>query len=202
MAYANFFFDVCKLKLSKDIMERAKAYRRVCESVNYIWPNRDFVMVCARPTAINRDEQGRLHNPKGKSIEYPDGWGLYYIHGVKFTEEQHKKAQKASLADIISWEDIDQRSALLRDRPIEQLLKKVPKTLIDKTKECGGYKLYEIEIKDIGKARLLSYKSWSSDKTYAKFVDPKSTNCLEAVASLRHQSAEELKESYKKGRCS
>jgi hypothetical protein len=76
--------DVCKLKLAKDIVERAIAYKKVCESVNYIWPNRDFVMVCARPTKINRDEQGRLHSTAEKAIEYPDGWGLYCVHGVRF----------------------------------------------------------------------------------------------------------------------
>ena len=68
-------------------MERAFAIRKVCESVNYIWPNRDFVMVCARPTKINRDERGRLHSIIEKSIEYPDGWGLYHLHGVRLEKE-------------------------------------------------------------------------------------------------------------------
>jgi len=196
-SFVSFFFDICKLKLSKDIMERALAYRKICESVNYIWPNRDFVIVCSRPIRISRDKNGRLHSLTEKAIEYPDGYGLYMIHGVKFTEEQFNKAKKASLSDIIGWEDIDQRSALLRDKPIESLIKKVDKKLIDETKECGGYKLYEIELKGIGKARFLSYKSWSSKKMYAKFVPLKSEKCLDTVASLRHQTVEELITSFK-----
>ncbi len=91
VAFVNFFFDVCKLKLSKDIMDRALAYRKVCESVNYIWANSDFVIVCARPTKINRDERGRLHSEKEMSIEYPDGWGMYHLHGVKFEKEWWSK---------------------------------------------------------------------------------------------------------------
>jgi hypothetical protein len=197
VAFVNFFFDICKLKLSKDIMERTLAYRKVCESVNYIWPNRNFVMVCARPVRISRDEQGRLHSLTEQAIEYPDGWGLYVIHGVKFTTEQFEKQKTADISDIISWEDIDQRSALLQDRPIETLLETVPKKLIDKTEECGGYELYELELDKIGKAKVMVYKSWSLEKMYVKFVPPESEKCLETVASLRSQSVEELLNSYK-----
>jgi len=87
----DFLMNFCGLKLSKDITERAEAYRKVCESVNYIWPNRNFVIVCARPTKINRDQAGRLHSLIEKSIEYPDGWGLYHIHGVQFEEDLWKR---------------------------------------------------------------------------------------------------------------
>ena len=121
----------------------------------------------------------------------------YSIHGVKFTEEQFNKAKSAGVEEILSWEDIDQRSVLLREQPIDKLLEKVPKTLIDETEECGGYKLWEIELKSIGKARILSYKGWSSEKPYAKFVPLDSVNALETVAKLRHQTVEELKNSKK-----
>jgi len=165
-------------------------------NVSFCIPYKGICFVSETPTNINW-EDGRLHNLKSPAVEYVDGYSLYSIHGVKFTEEQFKKSQKAKIEDIIAWEDIDQRSALLRDRPIETLLKKVPKTLIDQTKECGGYKLWEIELKEIGKARLLTYKSWSSNKQYIKFVPPASEKCLETVSSLRHQTVEELINSFK-----
>ena len=82
--YVSFFLDVCKLDVSKDIRERVEAYRKVNESVNYIWANRDFVMVCARPKKIKRNSLGQLHNINGKAIEYPDGWGLYCLNGVTY----------------------------------------------------------------------------------------------------------------------
>jgi hypothetical protein len=87
VAFASFFFDICKLELVKDIIERAIAYRKVCESVNYIWPNRDFIMVCERPAKINRNARGQLHSLAEMAIQYPDGWGLYYIDGVRFDYE-------------------------------------------------------------------------------------------------------------------
>jgi hypothetical protein len=202
VAFANFFFDICKLKLSKDIMERAVAYRKVCESVNYVWPNRDFVMVCARPKAIRRNAEGRLHSTEGLAIEYPDGWGLYMIHGVKFTEEQFEKAKKATLKELISWEDIDQRAALLRDKPLEEMLKEAKAVLMDKTDECGGYELYELDLGFRSKVRCMKYMGWSHygegrRKTYVKFVPPASSNCLETIAKLRGLTVEEFRSAVK-----
>ena len=176
-------------------MERAEANRKISESVNYIWPNKDFVIVCDRPKEIHRNQEGRLHNTQGLAIRYGDGWGLYYVHGVKFTEEQFKRIANASITDIIAWEDIDQRSALLRERPVKELLENVPKRLIDHSDACGGYDLWEIELKDIGKARVLSYTGWSSDKEYIKFAKPTHSNALEAIAEMRGLTVEELQAS-------
>ena len=115
-AFSNFFFDVCGLKLSQDIMERAEAYRKVCESVNYIWPNSDFIIVCERPTEIHRNSLGRLHNENGMAIKYPDGWGLYLLNGVRFPEELYKKviSRKMSWKEISEIVDIDQRTQAMK----------------------------------------------------------------------------------------
>jgi hypothetical protein len=171
-------------------------------NVSFIIPYKGIAFVSETPTKINWDSK-QLHGLTEGAIQYDGGRENYYsIHGVKFTEEQFNKQKTASVSDIIAWEDIDQRSVLLRDRPIEELLKKVPKTLIDKTDECGGYELYELKLKGIGKAKVLTYKSWSSDKQYIKFVQPTSTKCLDTVASLRHQSVEELQKSFNNKNCS
>ena len=154
-----------------------------------------YVMV--RPTSVKQDEQRRLHSTDTPAMTWKDGTELFYIHGVKFTKEQFQKQKTASISDILSWEDIDQRSVLLRERPIETLLENIEKTLIDKNEECGGYKLWEIDLPDIGKARIMTYKSWSSDKQYVKFVPPTSKKCLETIASLREITVKELKNAYK-----
>jgi len=115
-SYVDFFTNVCGLKLTVDISERAEAYRKVCESVNYIWPNSNFVIVCARPAEINRDEQGWLHNEHGMSIRYPDGWGLYHLHGVRFPKDLYLRviSGEMSAADILKIEDIDQRMQAMK----------------------------------------------------------------------------------------
>ena len=116
VAFVNFFFDVCHLTLSSDLMERALAYRKVCESVNYIWPNRQFVMVCARPSLIARNTRGQLHNPHGYAIRYPDGWGLYYLNGVSFPDDVYHRVISGSMRmeEILALPNIDQRTQAIR----------------------------------------------------------------------------------------
>ncbi len=116
IAAVNFLFDICNLKLSKDIMERAEAYRKISESVNYIWPNSDFIMVCARPVKILRDERGRLHSEAGQAIEYPDGWGLYMLHGIKFDAPLYWKIVKKEMTskEALAIPSTDQRAIALQ----------------------------------------------------------------------------------------
>jgi hypothetical protein len=140
---------VCNLKLSPDIEERAEAYQKVCESVNYIWPDKNFVMVCARPTKIARDEQGRLHNDSGKAIEYPDGWGLYMLAGVRFEEDLWKRvvSGQMSLKEILDIQNTEQRLQAMRFNP-NALMKENPK-LVHETKREN--QLYVIENSEVNK---------------------------------------------------
>ena len=169
-------------------------------NISFIIPYEGIAFVSETPQEIKWDNK-RLHNKDGMAVKYAGDWGLYSIHGVKFTKEQFEKSKIATVTDILSWEDIDQRSVLLQDRPINELLKEVPKKLIDHSDDCGGYDLYEIEIElrkgSKSKAKILSYKGWSSEKPYAKFVPLDSEKALETVAKLRHQTVEELQASLK-----
>ena len=125
VSFANFFFDICELKLDKDIMERAEAYRKICESVNYMWLNTDFIMVCERPVKINRNKEDRLHSDKEKSIEYPDGWGLYHLNGVKFEENLWKKVVSGVMPfqEILAIVDIDQRTQAMKCKRVSKTYK-------------------------------------------------------------------------------
>ena len=133
VATCDFLFNECGLELSKDIMERAEANRKISESVNYIWPNRDFVMVCARPTKILRDDQGRLHSENGMAIQYPDGWGLYLLHGVQFPEELYRKVTSGTMPfeEILAIEDIDQRTQAMKFGDPKKFLEHVKAKKLD-----------------------------------------------------------------------
>jgi hypothetical protein len=153
VSFVNFFFDVCGLKFEKDIMERALAYRKVCESVNYIWPNRDFVMVCARPTKISRNVLGQLHCENGMAIQYPDGWGLYLLNGVRFDETLYKKVIDPSwpFSERMKIVDIDQRTQAINPKfcDIDAFIKEAKGELLDERTKYdidanpGNYKLYK-----------------------------------------------------------
>lgn len=148
-ASVSFLTEFCKLKLDKDIEERAIIYQKLLTSVNYFWTNKHFVMVCARPIRIARNDDGQLHSDQVKAIEYPDGWGLYALDGVILTEALWKSIMsgKMTFKEIMAIEISDQRTVALKYNP-EAILKESAK-LIDK--DNRNNELYLIENQQINK---------------------------------------------------
>ena len=162
------------MELTKDIQERADAYQEVCQSVNYIWPNKDFVMVCARPTKINRDLRGQLHSDTEMAISYPDGWGIYALHGVRFPKDLWEKvvSRKMSFKEVSEIKDIDQRTQAMNYCPPREFLEKEGK-LLDKSTRGNelwlipkSARLFRID------AYFLLYKDISTSRLYLKGVPP------------------------------
>ena len=184
-SYVSFFTDVCGLKLSKDIQERSTAYRKICESVNYIWANSEFVMVCARPKKIERNSQGRLHSVNSKAIEYPDGWGLCFLNGVRFDEKLFKEVTsgKMPFEKILAIPDVDQRTQAMRFGDVEQFIKFTKGKLLDTYKKHTldgveiNYSLYEIPKGDIFTQNVFYciYDCPSTGKKYMQGVAPSKT---------------------------
>jgi hypothetical protein len=185
------------------ITKKDESFARLRKAIvdSGLWSSIQFegiAFACRRPPVRLTDENGDLHSLDGPAVIFEDKACARCVHGVHFTKEQFDRIKAATASDILSWEDIDQRSVLLRDRPVHELLDSVKdKRLIDHTDECGGYDLYELAMDGLGKCRVLAYRGWTSDKPYAKFVSPNSEKCLETVAKLRHQTVEQLTNSVK-----
>ena len=161
------------MKLDKDIEERAIAYRKVCESVNYIWPNKDFVMVCARPTKILRDESGKLHSETRKALEYPDGWWLYIIHGVRFDEELWRKIAygKITAQEVLGLKNAEQRMVAMKVRGMENFLKELNAKLVDKSER--GNELYLVQkVFSQPDAYFVRLTCPSTGRVYMEGIDP------------------------------
>jgi hypothetical protein len=132
-------------------------------------------MVCARPKNISRDERGQLHSDIRKAIEYPDGWGLYMLHGVKFPENLWEKVvnKKLSFKEVSEIKDIDQRTQAMAYCPPRDFLKENGKLLEISNK---GNELWFIPVqKDLFRvdAYFLLYKDPSTGKEYMSGIDPK-----------------------------
>jgi hypothetical protein len=99
-SYVSYFREVCGLRLPPAIEAAAEAYADTCSSASWWWPHRDFVIVSERPLWIDRDEQGRLHSTTRRAIEWPDGFGVYRIHGVTVPEWMVLNPERVSVATI------------------------------------------------------------------------------------------------------
>ena len=186
-SYVSFFTDVCKLELSDDIMKRATAYRKICESVNYIWVNKNFVMVCARPKHIYKNNNGQLHCENGKAIEYPDGWGLYMLNGVRVPEWLVKTpSEKIDPALALKESNADIQREIIRKVGAERMLKVCnAKTLDDWNDPKTGYnyKLMEMSVGNNIQRKYLYFEHASMKGIfYAKPVPPECKKSIEARA--------------------
>ena len=157
-------------------------------------------MVCARPKKIERNAQGRLHSTTGKAIEYPDGYGLYFLNGVKFDETLFKQVTSGSMpfAEILAIKDIDQRTQAMRFGDVWEFVKyangveldKMAKERLDGTQV--RYWLYRFP-----KGVLFSEDAFyaiyddlvpGSDKQYMSGVEP----CESVKAAMAWKCSDEL----------
>ena len=130
-SFVSFLTEVCNLELSQNIAERAEAYQKICESVNHIWLNSHFTMVCARPVEIHRDDQGRLHNENGLAIKYPDGWGVYSINGVTVDEQIVLRPETLTIKQIQEESNQEKRRIMTERFGVDKYLKAIDATVVD-----------------------------------------------------------------------
>jgi hypothetical protein len=80
-------------------------------------------MVCQRPTVINLElidpqrprgwNSHRMHCETGTSVAWPDGWGLWYWHGVRVTQQIIEQPETITVAQIESEPNAEVRRVLV-----------------------------------------------------------------------------------------
>lgn len=82
LSFYSYFMEVCDVDCS--ILEGLFETAKEC---GWWWPFEDTVIITPKPTLINRDEQGRLHSLTGAAVLYPDGFGVWAVHGVRVPKD-------------------------------------------------------------------------------------------------------------------
>jgi hypothetical protein len=83
LAFYRFFHDQCGLTTET---QRFDGLWEFAQSAGWATPCRDICFIAERHTTLNRDERGRLHCETGPAVGYPDGWGIFAVHGVRVPE--------------------------------------------------------------------------------------------------------------------
>jgi hypothetical protein len=120
-AYHAFVRDVCALGLPGEIWARSRSGERAIRSACWWYAHRDFVMVCERPRAIHLEPAGsaaapgnrRLHHTGGPALVWPDGWGLYSVHGVAVPDWIIEHPERITVLDIERCRNAEVRRVML-----------------------------------------------------------------------------------------
>jgi hypothetical protein len=131
-AYTSFFREVCGLELEPDLWARGVAYEETIKSACWWYPHRDFVMVCERPTGIYRELANpdhprgwgshRLHCETGPAIAWPDGWGVYAVHGVRVPARIIERPESITHGEITSEKNAEIRRVMMERYGLDRYL--------------------------------------------------------------------------------
>ena len=137
-SYVSFFREVCGLDLGEEMTALAVAYAGTAASACWWWPHHDFVMVCERPAWIDRDEAGRLHSETRRAIEWPDGWGLYRIHGVDVPEDVVLSPETLTVARIDGEKNAEVRRIMIERFGLKRYVRDAGAHVVHEDEEGSG----------------------------------------------------------------
>ena len=143
----------------------------------------DIAIVSRRPKAVRKNNQDRLHSDKLPAIEWRDGYKLYFLNGVEFTEDLWTKVVSGTMPfeEILAIKDIDQRTQAMKYGSVEEFIKFNAGILLDEYKKWTSdmqeinYKLYKIpQGKTFQKsdAYYMIYDCPSTNRKYMSGVGP------------------------------
>jgi hypothetical protein len=123
------------------------------------------------PTKITRDEQHRLHNEGDYAIEFANGYGQYYIHGVAVTEKIVKTPEKLTKQDWLKEENLEVRRVIQERMP--DFAHKIGGKVIGKHPDPHIGEVVEVDISPDpeGKAWYLKAQDWSTDRVYYLWIE-------------------------------
>ncbi len=193
--WMEYVAELDEVEVDRAKYERLKLLSTLGEHSFWIIPLKDGAAFCERPVRLVRSVANVMHYDHDAAIEFPDGWKLYCLHGVSFTEEQFKRitSDDMTLGEFAQMGlSNEQRPAALQMLRADRLLEQVNAKLIHIGKR--GVELYEVpNFMDTGETEYCLKMEHPSikGKLYIEWVHPdvgKKGDADEAMASNRHST--------------
>lgn len=165
------------------------------ESACWWWPHRRFVMVSERPLEIHREladparprgwGSHRLHRDDGPAVAWPDGWGVWSIHGRRVTRQIVEAPQTLTVEQISREPNAEVRRIMVDRYGAERYLTQAGAHLLDEDTEWG--KLWRLDQRDDEPLVMVQVVNSTPEpdrsfKTYFLRVPPTMRTAHEAVA--------------------
>jgi len=181
------FFTRTNMINNKDFERWRNILRKGIYSIIFL---DNFCIITRVPKTIKLSDRG-LHSTSGKALEWINGDGYYFIHGVKFDFELWDKIvkRKITVREVLKITNADQRYIALQYYGPEKLMEELDTKLIDVWKNPRTnteIELYELSnIIENRKLKLLKYTDPSINKTRIAFTQDDQISALESI-SLKH----------------
>lgn len=106
------FYDAF-VKFGLRAVQKMRGLIELGKSAGWVWMFDECAIITERPVYVEQDQRNRLHSLTRKAIEYPDGWGLYMIHGIQVDERVVLHPETLTVADVDNERNAEVRRVLL-----------------------------------------------------------------------------------------
>ena len=110
LAFHRYFYEQCGLR---NETKKLAGLWELCQSAGWILPHKNICWVSERHSTLNRDDRGRLHSVDSPALAYPDGWALYYWHGIAVTEKIIMQPESITVEQIDTEENAEVRRVMV-----------------------------------------------------------------------------------------
>jgi len=120
----------CYLTGARDVLglrlpayEQYKAWEACATSGGFRVMHEKFCLVSDFPEVLTKDDQHRPHNDSGPSHKWRDGWSLWYIHGIKVTQQIVEAPETLTIEQIENEQNAEVRRVMIERFGMERFLK-------------------------------------------------------------------------------
>ena len=132
-----------------------------------------LAILSKNPILLLRDDKYRLHNQEGYAIEWADGYGQNYVHGVYFEEELFDKIfikKEITGKEILKLKNTEQKAVAIQLFGYDKMIEELNIVKIDTYRVYNTYTgresvsdLYEFDLDDI-RIRFVKVQDHSTGK--------------------------------------
>jgi hypothetical protein len=145
-AYWSFMRDVVGLEFNDNTWEKAAAWEYMM-SAGWLWPHREFVMVCELPTQIHLEREKaptmrwkRLHNESGAAVVWADGTALWFVRGMRVTQQLVESPETITAEQIKSERNAEIRRFIIDKFGAARYLRTIGAVVVHEDLDQHGFR--------------------------------------------------------------
>ncbi len=160
---------------------------QIAQSAGWFLPHRCICWVSDRHSVVRQDVTHRLHCENGAAVRYPDGWSLYYWHGVRVPEAIIEHPETITPRLIAEERNAEVRRIMLLKYGLTRYLDDVGAREVHRDRDTESDRvLYEIR-DPLGAIKMIRLENSTpevdgSRRVYTMRVPPHVGTCQEAVS--------------------
>lgn len=176
LSYYDYFLQVCGLECCRKL----EGLMELALYCGWWAPYKEAVILQERHCNLYRNPNNQLHKDLKMAVEYPDGWGVWALNGVRCPRWLvETPGENLDVQKVITIENVEQRKEGVRKIGVERIVHKLGATTLQKD---GAYQLLEFDVGLPTKVRALRMENPSVPEVYhIEFVDVSCSTVQEAL---------------------